>query len=562
MNLAAPKVQGDMRHTLRWAAALGILDLALAVGLGWPAWAHPASVTVGGRQDAPYIVWAFAWVARAASTGTSPWVTTHLSWPGGVNLLSNATATGLGLVLAPVTRVWGPLVSFNVAATAATAGTAWSAQLVWRRVRGSWPAAGIGGLVAGFGPTALAQTGGGHLHVTAAFLVPPLLLGAGRLASGTADHPRRWGVAIGLLAAAQVLVGEELLAIAAVAAALGVIAAGRRIRWRPLLEGGLVAGLAFAVAAGYPLWVQFCGTAHISGPIQAGDLYRNDLAGFVVPIRQVWLGSGWSAGLLRHFSTEGSAYLGVPLVLVAMVVAFRRRRDPLTRVVAVTAIGLAVLALGSHLVVAGHRTGIGLPWALLAHQPLLESLLPVRFGVALDLAFGALLAVAIDDRPGWRGAAVAVVCLLPLLPALPFRSTRWTVPPFFSSTTPLVRDGALVVVSPYPSQANPAIEVWLAEAGARWRSGGGAYVVPDGGRRVTIGGPVAVADAVDIRLAEGVPAAALAPLRAQVRADLGVRHVDAVIVGPGTHRDEVIRWWTDLLGPPRSTGGVELWPIS
>ena len=116
--------------------------------------------------------------------------------------------------------------------------------------------------------------------------------------------------------------------------------------------------------------------------------------------------------------------------------------------------------------------------------------------------------------------------------------------------------------SPFPAETDPAVEVWLAEAGVRWRSGGGTYFVPGPQEHVTIGGPVAVSDAVDVRLEQGTPAAALTPLVPQVRADLNARRVDAVLAGPGPHHDEVVRWWTALLGPPRSAGGVELWPLT
>ena len=558
------------------ALALG-LDAGLAVLLLGPALAHPASVTAGGRQDAPYTVWAFAWVARALAHGRSPWVTNHLSWPGGVNLLTNATAMGLGIVLAPVTRIFGPLAAFNLAATGALAGTAWSAQLVLRRARlASWPAAFVGGVVAGFGPTSLAHTAGGHPHVTAAFLVPPLLLGIGRLAGGSARHPARWGAAVGLLAAAQLLIGEEILAITAIAAAVGLLVAVRRVRWGSLVTGGAVAGAVFVAVAAYPLWIQFAGPAHIRGPIQVGDHYPNDLSAFVVPIRQLWLGSGWSAGLVHRFSSEGGAYLGAPLLVAGVVAAVRHWCRIEVRVVAVAAAAVAVLSLGSHLAVAGHRTGVPLPWALVAHLPLLESLIPVRFGIVLDLALGALLAVAVDDAARWgraavgpprvgaivAGGVVAAVCVVPLVPRVPFRTTRWSVPVFFRAPPATVRDGALIVVSPYPSQTDPPVEVWLAEAGARWRSAGGAFVVPDAAGRVTLGGPVPVSDAVDVRIEQGTPAAALAPLVPQVRADLAARRVDAVLAGPGPHHDEVVRWWTALLGPPHSAGGVELWPVT
>ena len=576
------------------AAALLVFDVLSGVCLGWPSWAHPASVTMGGRQDTPYTVWALAWVARAVTHGQNPWVTNHLSYPAGVNLLTNATATGIGLALTPITRWFGPLVAFNVAATAALALTAWSAQLVMRRGLGvTWAAATVGGMVAGFGPTALAQTGGAHVHVIAGFLVPPLLLGVGRLASGMTAHPWRWGAAIGTMAVGQLLIGEEVLAIAALTALIGVAVVARRVHWRCLLTGAAVAAGVFAVLGAAPLWVQLAGRGHIVGPIQRGDRYADDLTAFVVPIRQVWLGSTWFGDVSRHFSSEGGAYLGLPLLVACVVVVVRRIDDLRVRALAGSALGAAVLSLGSELSVAGRSTRVPLPWAPLAHLPLVVSLLPVRFGVMLDLAAGALLAVGLDDVARRRGlddvarrrglddvarrrarddtahvrrvaaaGAVAVVCLVPLLPRLPFRTTKWSVPAFFRGEgADAVGDGAVVVVSPYPSEADPPVEVWLAEAGDRWRSAGGTYFVPGRAGHVTIGGPVPVADAVDVRLEQGVAATALVPLRGQVVADLQDRHVRAVIAGPGPHRDQVVRWWTTLLGPSRPVGGVDLWTI-
>src|SRR5580704_4260721 len=291
--MAAPRSgppPGGGRRGLTWSVGWLVVDVALAVGLLSPAWAHPTRITAGARQDAPYTIWALAWVARAITHGQSPWVSHALSWPAGVNLLTNATALGLGLLLTPVTLRWGPLVAYNVIATAGLALTAWSAQVVIRRaLHVSWPAAGIAGLVAGFGATSLAQVTGDHLHIAAAFLVPPLLLGIGRLATGTARHPWRWGVMVGLLAAAQLLVGEEVLAIAVISVIAALLLGVRRLAWRDLVRGGLAAALVFGALAAVPLAVQFGGTQSITGPIQRGDRYVDDLTAFIVPIRQVWL---------------------------------------------------------------------------------------------------------------------------------------------------------------------------------------------------------------------------------------------------------------------------------
>src|SRR5581483_3971414 len=180
-----------------------------------------------------------------------------LSAPAGVNLMNNASAIGLGLLFAPVTVLWGPLVAFDVAALTSLAATAWSAQVAIRRGLGvRWPAAGAGGLLAGFGPVAVAQAGGAHLHVAAGFLVPPLLLGVARLAAGQARYPGRWGAAIGAVAALQLLVGEEVLAIAGVTALIAIVAAtvlAGPVDWRAMAQGGGVAAAVFALLAGWPL---------------------------------------------------------------------------------------------------------------------------------------------------------------------------------------------------------------------------------------------------------------------------------------------------------------------
>ncbi|MHB8464385.1 MAG: hypothetical protein ACYDH6_02085 [Acidimicrobiales bacterium] len=561
-----------------WAIGLLIGDLALAVALFGNAWAHPSAVTIGRRTDAPYTVWAMAWVARALSHGLSPLITHALSWPGGVNLMTNATVAGLGIVLAPVTWLWGPLVAFDVAATAAFALTAWSAQLVLRRARlASWPAAAVGGLVGAFGPLSLAQQSGAHLHVTAAFLIPPLFLGLGRVVSGTARHPGRWGIAIGALAAAQLLVGEELLAIAAIVAAVAVVVVAALrypVAWRPLAQASAVAATVFMLLATWPLWVQFAGSAHISGPIQHGSHYPNDLTGFITPNEHMWLTGGWVA---KSFSSEGGIYLGIPLVIVAVVTAVWRRADLVVKVVGITAGIVAVLSFGDHLAVVGRSTGIPMPWILVGHLPLLESLIPVRVGIILDLAAGALLAVALDGaaarrrrgrhfahrRPSVRRAlapvALGVVCLLPLMPKLPFPSSRWDVPAFFRSPTG-IPDNALVVLAPYPEVIRPEVEIWLAAAGDRWRSAGGAYFVPDAAGNVTIGGTAPLAAVVENRIAKG--GHSNQPERDGVRAELRRDNVAAVIVGPGPRRDAVLAFWTSVLGPPRVTGGVAVFDVS
>ena len=128
-----------------------------------------------------------------------------------------------GVLLSPVTLLAGPQVSLTVALTLGFAGSAASLFWVLRRWGASLGAAALGGAVYGFSP-ALVTAGLGHYHLQFAVL-PPLIIDA-VAAAGHRSRARRAGPALwlGLLCAAQLFIGEELLVYTAVASLILVVA--------------------------------------------------------------------------------------------------------------------------------------------------------------------------------------------------------------------------------------------------------------------------------------------------------------------------------------------------
>nr|MDT0666207.1 hypothetical protein [Micromonospora sp. DSM 115978] len=163
-----------------------------------------------------------------------------------------------------------------------------------------------------------------------------------------------------------------------------------------------------------------------------------------------------SAGFTGN-PVEVSAYVGLPLLVLLVMIAVRCRRHELVGLFVPVTIGVALLSMGPHLHVSGRVTGLPLPWAVFQEIPLLGSALPSRFSVFLFLGAGMLVAVWLDGftaRTGFTtrrmqlGAAAAVgVALLPLFPAnlVPFSVST---PTFFTSdetgesVASLVSDGA------------------------------------------------------------------------------------------------------------------------
>ncbi len=76
-----------------------------------------------------------------------------------------------------------------------------------------------------------------------------------------------------------------------------------------------------------------------------------------------------------------------------------------------------VASLGPELLVAGHKTGIVLPWALLLHLPLLGAALPARCMLYASLIVAIILAgwvAANARRPRLIAAAFVGVSLMPV----------------------------------------------------------------------------------------------------------------------------------------------------
>ena len=391
-------------------AAVYYLLAALAVTL-W-LWRDPASRLVAGNpNDTDQFSWFFRYDATAVVHGRLPaLVTTAMNAPQGVNAMWNTFMLLPGVLLAPVTLLFGPQSAITVFLTAGFAGSATAMFAVLRRWGVSMPAAALGGAVYGFSP-ALLHSAIGHYDLQFAVL-PPLIVHVGlRLATGRTTA-LRGGLALGLLVTAQLFITEEILLSTAIA---GVVIAAVLAASRPravadkiaTVAAGLgVAACVTAVIAGYPLWVQFFGPLRQHGSPFTPDFFKNDLSSFVVPSSYLLFHtSGSAAAALRYqgLLPEYLGYLGWPLITVLLLAALAARRRLPARAAAAAFVVLTVFSLGGTLLFGGHEHhAIKLPWYWLEGLPLLNAALPDRFSIVADGAAAALLAFAMDAAAGLR----------------------------------------------------------------------------------------------------------------------------------------------------------------
>jgi len=554
-----------------WATALTAY-LLLAVLLFLPAWMAPGRRAIGGGADPFLFTWFLRWSAYAVAHGLNPLFTTHLDYPEGVNLMWNTSIPLPSLLLAPLTLVAGPVVSYNLLLTLGLALSGWCAFLAFRRYVRSGLAAFVGGLAYGFSPFMTMQSGG-HPHLTMAWAAPlALLLLDQALVRG---RPSRWiGAGLGILGAAQLLTGEEVLAVLAVAVLVGLAVLGLmyrddvRSRLRPALPMLAVAGVTFLVVAGLPLGMLFLGPQQVHGLLQPSNYYVSDLLGFLLPTRYQLIAPAAAIPLSDHFPAGSTSYVGVPMLALLVVLVRSQGRDPVMRWAAITAVVLAVLSLGNTLHVVGMDTRIPMPWFPLDHVPLVRHILPVRLALIVFLLVGLILSRFVDatmtsggKRQRAQSLALVAVGLLAWCPTLPYPTSSVAVPRFFSQPAGLhaLPEGSVVLVAPFAALGSAEAMYWQATAGMWFRMPEGYVFVPS---PYPLSPPPSATELALVRIAMGADIATppdLAQVR-DIRLELQRWDVQAVVVGPMSRHDAAVSLMSAVLGrPPVAEDGVDVW---
>ena len=503
------------RRRLAWAgspAAITIYCYILgAVYVTSRLLSSPATLRQNGDvEDVNQATWFMRYTATAVQHFRLPaLMTAAMNAPHGVNLMWNTSLLLPGMLISPVTLLDGPQAALNALLAIGLAGSAAAMFYVLRRWHASPLAAALGGALYGFSP-ALVNSGIGHYSLVLAMLPPLLIDRVLRIVAGQ-GRPVRNGFWLGVLAAAQVFISEELLVdtVIAVVLLLVVLALSRRhevrSRIKPMAIGigtAAVAGLALTARA---LWVQFHGVSAKGAAPTVIISYNGRLTNlgtlpyaFINPDQGVLLHTHGMSVIANNYPQpppEYLAYLGVPLIIVLLfAIVYFWQHLPI-RVAGLTCVLLEWLGMGAGQL-QPHFTlpGFLLPWSLVQHLPVIDGMVPDRLCILADAGAAAVLAFAFDlARSGkyapfanWRHGAkiasgIAVLALLPLVPA-PYAPVRVNpVPAGYTATfaalhiTPRER----VLLAPFPFSGTSGVMRWQADTGEPGTMIGGMFIAPD-----------------------------------------------------------------------------------
>jgi hypothetical protein len=542
-----------------------------------------STATTGwASSDSHLFLWWLEWVPWSVLHGQSPLLTQHQHFPIGVNAMWNTTTPVLGALLAPLTLSAGPVLAYNVGMVLGPVASGLALVFGLRPYVARWAPRAAAGFLYGFGPFVIAHASVGHLNLVWAVL-PPILLRAVHPIFVRPRRPLLAGAGLGLALAVQTLLYTQTVALGVVALVLtAAVLALRRPRLilrraGPVLVAASTCLVLYAILCAYPIALLVAGPARPLAVIRDPDDAGADAANLLLATgltRFRWQLDGL-APLLHDYTGEQGGYLGLTMLVLLVVIVIVVRR-PAVRVVGFVGLLMAVLSLGTHLIVLGADLGVRLPWQWLLGVPLLDQVEPVRFQVFVALCVAALVAMWLDhlaEHLAELGPAVAlaaagtIAAVATWVPADAQDLVPADVPEFFRTAAPGLAPYDVVATFPRTSGtwrggAEPLL--WQATSGMAYRSTGGYFIASDPTHPLLLETPQNRYDTTAAAVASGAPA--LPPTAAaDALHDLRAVGATAVVVvdEPGTGAPAVADWTRQVTGTDGvRSGGVWLFHLS
>lgn len=347
--------------------------------------------------DPNFYIWSLQWWPYAVGHGINPLFSGQIGAPQGYSLAWASTAPSVGLLMWPVTAVFGVLVSYNIVLLLVPPVSGWAAFVAARRLTGRFWASLLAGGAYGLFPYELNHSWQGDTNLTVIGLLPLMVYLV--LVWWDGGLKGTWfAVALALAMAVEFYTFTESFLDMTLAWAGGLVigfaVAGRGARRKVARLAGL-ACIAYAgaiAAAGPYLYYALKHNEGMAVTRQSPE-FSLRLVRLVVPaVDKVFR----LAPLMRysgHLSWWGmDDYIGLPIILVLLALAVFAWRNKVSRLLLLGFVFVVALAVGPEAYVSG-TTYLRVPWGGLWSLPIARSAEPSRFIVFLVLVLALALAL-------------------------------------------------------------------------------------------------------------------------------------------------------------------------
>ena len=330
-----------------WAWVLAFYLVLATVTIGWFALPHLGSICAcDGGSDPAIFTWALDWWPHAIAHGLNPFYTYYQWSPTGANLAQSPEMPTASIAMAPVTALFGPVVSYNVLSITSPALGAFTAYLLCRRLVGRELPAVVGGFLFGFSSYELGQLLG-HLPLVFIFLIPVMVHLPLRRVEREISR-RTYLLLMALVLVLQLGLSTEWLAECVMLGMVLLVVARflapepQRARMNGLIAETIGAGLiAIVVSSPYLYYATIKGGFQAGGNPGLSNVEGLDLANLIFPTFTTWLGHNAFLPLSHKFqggnASETDGYLSIAMVIAFSIWFFTEgRRSVLGKLLAFT----------------------------------------------------------------------------------------------------------------------------------------------------------------------------------------------------------------------------------
>ncbi|OGT40962.1 MAG: hypothetical protein A3F13_01585 [Gammaproteobacteria bacterium RIFCSPHIGHO2_12_FULL_40_19] len=371
-----------------------------------------------GQGWDPYLyIWVFKWIPYAISHFENPLVSPWAWVPYGLNITQATTTPGLALIFWPLTSIFGPILSFNIATLLTPALSATAVFALCYEVTSKNIPSFIGGWIFGFSSYVIASLLG-HAQVDFVAFLPLSLLMIVLYAKNKISF-RTFTVLFTLTLIFQLLISLETFVTFTMM--LGLFAVMHFLIFKNIQQiqkivcHVFVSYLLTLIIMSPFIYYFFYDYSNMPHILQNAAPFRIDLLNLIIPTDITSLRYAKT-----HFTgnpSEQSGYIGIPLLLFTLFFSWRLWNKKEVRVLISILILALIFSFGERLNINGVAT-IPLPWLLIGKLPFIDNAIPARLMVYVFLCISLLLSIGLSQYVEKKYCIylIGILSIVPLLP--------------------------------------------------------------------------------------------------------------------------------------------------
>ncbi len=338
--------------------------------------------------DPGLLIWMIAWFPHAIEHGLNPFYSNYIYSSTGINLMDNISVFTLGALFSPITILFGPIVSYNLAVIMAPIASGLSMVFFLTKLSKNRLACFLGGLIFAYSPIATAELKFGHFQTAFSAFIPLI---SAQCYDIVITNSQKWiknGLSLAALIALEFFISLEALSVFILLSIIFIAPNLKRLLSSPvIIKTFLLSLLVDTVILIYPSWFFFFGKSHFNGSIW------NHIGRLSATLKSLLVPHGQD-NIINYIARANVEYIGVVLITFIAIFSIKFFKHSTFRYITIFTITAILLTLGSHLTIS--TFSIPFLYKLIGQIPGLQDIMPIRIATATYFGIGTFIALVVN----------------------------------------------------------------------------------------------------------------------------------------------------------------------